>query len=69
MTFQNPEAARRSAFRELGLQAAPVTRLQPIRTVCEQVPFFQGQMKVGQSQSVSLYRSTIAGSTQLTNLK
>lgn len=47
MTFQNPEAARWSAFREPGLQAAPVTRLQPIRTVCEQVPapVFQGGLK------------------------
>lgn len=44
MTFQDPEAARWSAFPEPGLQAALVTRLQPIRTVCEQVsvPVFQG---------------------------
>lgn len=47
MTFQNPEAACWSGFQEPGLQAAPVTRLQPIRTVCEQVSVlaFQGERK------------------------
>lgn len=39
------KAARRSAFKKLEPQAAPVTRLPPIRAVCEKEsePVLQGR--------------------------
>lgn len=69
--FQTQRLHAAAPFGEPGLQAAPVTRLQPIRAVCELVtePVFQGGWKWVSAGSVSLCRSTVAGSTKHTNFK